>query len=199
MNKIDDTRESQRPTTETISNEAMDMPFYNLAKNRYSERYFSSRQIEKDKLDRILEVGRMSPTACNYQPQRFYIIRNGTEAYEKLKQVTPFHYHAPLVLLVAYDLHDAWTNPGDRYYQNYNSGEQDVTIAATSMMFEAEEEGIHTIWVRGFDSQSVVQIYGLPENIIPVMMLGLGYPNDQAKANPWHYKRMPIENFVKEL
>lgn len=35
--------------------------------------------------------------------------------------------------------------------------------------------------------------------MIPVMLLGLGYPNDKAKANPWHYKRKPIEDFVTEL
>jgi len=34
---------------------------------------------------------------------------------------------------------------------------------------------------------------------VPVMMLGLGYPNDRAKANAWHYKRKPIEDFVTEL
>lgn len=30
-------------------------------------------------------------------------------------------------------------------------------------------------------------------------MLGLGYPNEKAKANGWHYKRKPIEDFVFEL
>ena len=48
------------------------------------------------------------------------------EAMAKLKTVTPFHYNAPLVLLVCYDAGEVWTNPGDRYYRNYNSGEQDA-------------------------------------------------------------------------
>ena len=39
----------------------------------------------------------------------------------------------------------------------------------------------------------------LPEHMIPVMMLGLSYPNEKAKANAWHYKRKPIEDFVFEL
>lgn len=175
------------------------MTFYQLAQNRYSERFFSPKEIEEEKLRKILEVGRLAPTACNAQPQRFYLINKGTEAYEKLKKVTPFHYNAPLVILVAYDLRSVWTNPADHYYQNYNSGEQDATIAATSMMFEAEEEGIHTIWVRGFDSKSVVDIFHLPNHIVPVMMLGLGYPNERSKANPWHFQRMPISQFVKEI
>lgn len=174
------------------------MDFLELAKNRYSERFFDSRPVEQDKLDRILEAGRVVPTACNYQPQRFYVIRS-REALDKLKTVTPFHYNAPLVILVCYDANTVWRNPGDRWYRNYNSGEQDASIAATTMMYEAEELGIHTIWVRGFASQTVADTFGLPENMIPVMMLGLGYPNDRAKANAWHYKRNPIEDFVTEL
>lgn len=174
------------------------MEFQELVQKRYSERFFDPRKIEDNKLSQILEAGRLAPTACNYQPQKFFLIRSA-EAMEKLKKITPFHYNAPLVVLVCYDIEEVWTNPRDRYYQNYNSGEQDASIAATSMMFQAEELGIHTIWIRGFDSKSMVDIYDLPQNMIPVMMLGLGYPNENAKANPWHFKRKPIEDFVSEL
>lgn len=174
------------------------MDFFELAKNRYSERFFDTKPIEQEKLNRILEAGRIVPTACNYQPQRFYVIRS-KEGLDKLKMVTPFHYNAPMVILVCYDANTVWRNPGDRWYQNYNSGEQDASIAATTMMYEAEELGIHTIWIRGFASQTVVDTFDLPENMIPVMMLGLGYPNERARANAWHYKRNPIEDFVTEL
>lgn len=174
------------------------MEFLELAKNRYSERYFDSRPVEQEKIDRILEAGRIVPTACNYQPQRFYLIRSA-ESMQKLKMVTPFHYNVPVMILVCYDLREVWKNPADRYYQGYNSGEQDASIAATTMMYEAEEQGVHTIWIRGFDSKTVVDAFGLPDYMIPVMMLGLGYPNEKAKANAWHYKRKPIEEFVTEL
>lgn len=174
------------------------MEFLELAKNRYSERFFDNRHVEQEKLDKILEAGRIVPTACNYQPQKFFIIRS-EEAMAKLKKVTAFHYNAPLMILVCYDMREVWTNPGDRYYRNYNSGEQDASIAATTMMYEAEELGVHTIWIRGFDSKSVVDTFGLPEYMVPVMMLGLGYPNERAKANAWHFRRKPIEEFVTEL
>lgn len=174
------------------------MDFLELAKNRYSERRFDPRPVEQEKLDRILEAGRVVPTACNYQPQRFYVIRSEA-AREKLKRVTHFHYNAPLMILVCYDLNSVWRNPGDRWYRNYNSGEQDASIAATTMMYEAEELGVHTIWIRGFDSQTVSEVYGLPENIVPVMLLGLGYPTAQSAANPWHFRRMPVEEMTVEL
>ena len=174
------------------------MEFLELAKNRYSERFFDSKPIEQEKLDRLLEAGRVVPTACNYQPQHFYVIKS-EEGIAKLKTVTHFHYNVPVMVLVCYDMREVWTNPGDRYYSNYNSGEQDASIAATTMMYEAEEPGVHTIWIRGFDSKTVVDTFGLPEHMIPVMMLGLGYPNDRARANAWHYKRKPLEAFVTEV
>ena len=174
------------------------MDFLELAKNRYSERRFDPRPVEQEKLDRILEAGRVVPTACNYQPQRFFLLRS-ERARNTLKQVTHFHYNAPLMILVCYDAATVWRNPGDRWYQNSNSGEQDASIAATTMMYEAEELGIHTIWIRGFDSQTVSEAFGLPDNMVPVMMLGLGYPAAQSKPNAWHYQRMPIEEMAAEL
>ena len=87
----------------------------------------------------------------------------------------------------------------DRMFCHYNSGEQDASIAATTMMYEAEELGVHSVWLRGFDARTVSEVFDLPENIIPVMMFAMGYPSDRAKPNPWHFKRMPLERFVTEL
>ena len=172
--------------------------FFELAKNRYSERYYDPRPIEQDKLDRIIEVGRIAPTACNYQPQHFYIIRS-QDGLEKLKKVTRFHYNAPMMILICYDIHKVWKFDMDRNFPNYNSGEQDCSIAATSMMFEAEALGIHSVWVRGFDSKTVTETYHLPDNMVPVILLALGYPNDKTKPSPWHFQKNPVEDFVTEL
>ena len=174
------------------------MTFMELAKNRYSERFFDSRPVEQEKIDQILEAGRIVPTACNYQPQRFYVIRS-EEALAKAKTVTPFHYNAPLLLLVCYDARAAWRNPGDRYYHNYNSGEQDASIAATTMMYEAEELGIHNVWLRGFDSQKVHDAFDLPEGTVPSLMLALGYPSKGSRPHKLHGEREPMEEFVVEL
>lgn len=61
--------------------------FLELAKARYSCRKFASKMIEDEVLNRILEAGRISPTAVNYQPQRVLVIRD-KEAIETLKRQT---------------------------------------------------------------------------------------------------------------
>ena len=174
------------------------MDFLELAKQRYSERYFDSRPIEQEKLDRILEAGRIVPTACNYQPQKFFLIRSET-ARAKQKTVTHFHYNVPLMILVCYDAETAWRNPRDRWYDNYCSGEQDATIVATTMMYEAEELGVHSVWLRGFDSQELAETFDIPKNHIPVMMFAMGYASDMTKPSPWHFQRKPIEETVTKL
>ena len=174
------------------------MTFMELARNRYSERFFDPRPVEDEKLRQILEAGRIVPTACNYQPQRFYVLRS-EEALQKARGMRVSHYNAPLLLLVCYDANAAWRNPGDRYYRDYNSGEQDATIAAATMMYEAEELGVHSVWLRGFDAQTVREVFELPENIIPVMMFAMGYPSEKSKPNAWHDLRMPLDAFVTEL
>ena len=174
------------------------MTFMELAKNRFSERHFDPRPVEQEKLDLILEAGRIAPTAHNYQPQRFYVLRSD-EAREKVKTVTRFHYNAPLFLLVCYDNDTVWRAPYDRMSENYNSGEQDASIAATNMMYAAEELGVHNVWVRGFDAKAVKETFNLPDNMIPVMMFAMGYPSEKSHPSALHFDRMPMERFVREL
>ena len=174
------------------------MTFLELTKARYSERFFDSRPVEQETLDQILEAGRIVPTACNYQPQRIYVIQS-EEALKKARSMRVSHYNAPLMLLVCYDRDEAWRNPSDRKYENYSSGEQDATIAATTMMYEAEELGVHSLWLRGFDSIEVAETFGLPENHVPVMMFAMGYPSDRSKPHAWHFKRYAMEEMVTEV
>ena len=174
------------------------MTFMDLAKERYSERFFDPRPVEEEKLRQILEAGRIAPTACNYQPQHFYVIRS-EEALQKARSLRISHYQAPLLLLVCYDDRAAWRNPRDRRYENYDSGEQDASIAATTMMYAAQELGVHSVWLRGFDSVELAETFALPPYMVPVMVFAMGYPSAESKPNPWHFERKPLESFVTEL
>ena len=60
------------------------MDLLELLKKRYSVRKFDGRTVEKEKLDLILQAGRVAPTAVNFQPQRVLVIES-EEALENLK------------------------------------------------------------------------------------------------------------------
>ena len=169
--------------------------FLELARTRYSERHFSQKPLEAEKMNLILEAGHVAPTGCNCQPQRLYVITS-QEAMKKAIVTKASLYGCPVAILVCYDRDTVWENPGDRCYEHYNCGEQDASIVAASMMFEAEELGVHSLWIRGFDSRDVIEAFDLPENHVPVMMLALGYPTADSHPAHLHWKRKPIEELV---
>jgi nitroreductase len=166
--------------------------FLELAVNRYSLRQFSNAPVEKEKLEKILEAGRIAPTACNKQPQSILVLQS-PEALDKLKKCTRCHFDAPTALIVCYDKTASWKRPFD----NKDHGDIDASIVCASMMFEAAELGLGTTWVCYFDPAAVSREFSLPENIIPSSILPLGYAADGAEPAPMHALRKPSGETVK--
>jgi nitroreductase len=167
------------------------MSFLQLAQKRYSVRQFSNKPIDKQSLDLILEAGRVSPTACNNQPQRILVIES-SEARAKVKDCTPCHFDAPLTLLVCYDKSVSWK----RGYDGDDGGTVDASIVTAQMMLQASELGIGSTWVGYFDPQKIRKAFALPKNYVPIALLPLGYPAADAVPNQRHSEREPLEKTV---
>ena len=155
------------------------MSFMELAKARYSVRKFSDRAIEAEKLEQILQAGRIAPTAKNLHPEKIYVLQSA-EAMEKARQLTRCTYGAPLVLLVCYDEDAAWHSS---QREGYISGEMDASIVTTHMMLQAWELGIGSCWVGLFNDREVAEAFGLPANIHPVALMPMGYPAEDCMPN----------------
>lgn len=172
------------------------MNFLELAKERFSVRKFSDTLIEKEKLDLILEAGKVAPTAANFQPQKIYVIQSD-EALEKINSVCKCIYGAKTVLLIAFDKNLDWKNPNQ---EGIHAGQQDVSIVATHMMLEAWELGIGSCWVNAFSNEMVREAMGLPENEEVVLLLPLGYADTEAKPmEKWHTSYRPDEEVITYL
>ena len=105
------------------------MEFSEVVRERYSCKSYESRQIEQEKLDQILEAGRLAPTAKNLQEQHIYVIQS-EEGLAKIDKLTRCRYGAPTVLLVAFDKNNVFTYPGGKR----DSGIEDADIVATHLM-----------------------------------------------------------------
>ncbi len=171
------------------------MDFYELAKNRYSVRTFKPDPIEDEKLQKILEAGRIAPTACNYQPQKIYVAKS-PEAREKLSAICSCTFGAPVILVVAYDRDRNWKS---HLMPGYESGETDAAIVCTHMMLQAWELGIGSCWVGLFNADQVSQALGLPENVTVSALLPLGYPKDHAKPAHLHDEIRDFADTIEEL
>ncbi|XME01354.1 nitroreductase family protein [Lachnospiraceae bacterium C1.1] len=167
------------------------MEFRELIKKRYSCKKYDGRQVEKEKLDAILEAGRLAPTAKNLQEQRVYVIQS-EENLAKVDSVTPCRYGAPTVLAVAFDKNNVFTYPGEKR----DSGVEDASIVATHMMLAAAAEGVDSCWLNYFDPDKVAEALGLPENEEVLMLLDLGYAAEGTAPLANHDSRKDLSETV---
>ena len=170
------------------------MNFSDVIKERYSCKKFSERQVEEEKLQKILQAGRLAPTAKNLQEQRIYVIRSA-EGLAKVDKLTPCRYGASTVLAVAFDKNNVFVYPGGKR----DSGIEDATIVATHLMLAAKAEGVDSCWINFFDPEEAAKELGLPENEQMLMFLDLGYPADGAGPLAPHGQRKDLKETVSYL
>lgn len=167
------------------------MEFNEVLKKRYSCKKYSSEQVEAEKINAILEAGRLAPTAKNLQEQCIYVVQSD-EKLAVIDKFTPCRYGAPTVIVVAYDKNNVFTYPGNKY----DSGAEDATIVATQMILAAANEGVDSCWVNFFDPDKLAEALGLPENEIILMVMDIGYAADGAAPLPSHESRKPLTDTV---
>jgi nitroreductase len=155
--------------------------FLDLARLRFSVRKFQSEKVRKEDIELILKASHLAPTACNKQPQHIIVI-DTIEGLNQLKKCTTSHFNSPLAFLVCYDEAKCWV----REFDGKNSGEVDASIVATHMMLEAASIRVGSTWVMHFIPEAVREEFSLPNHIIPVAVLVMGYPAMEAHPSPLH-------------
>jgi nitroreductase len=168
------------------------MEFLELAKKRYSARKYDGKKVEEEKLMKILEAGRVAPTAANFQPQRFIVVQ-GEEGMNKLRKCSANTYEAPLVIIVCGDHDIVWK----RRYDNKDFLDIDASIVTAHMMLQAADLGLGSVWIGSFDTAAVKREFNLPDNIEAVSILPIGYASDEPKSPDRHHTaRKPLNELV---
>ena len=170
------------------------MEFNNVLNRRYSCRAFANETVEQEKVDRILEAGRIAPTAVNKQPIHTWAVSD-PETLEAIKGVTRSNYGAPLILVVGCRPDEAWV----RRYDGKNGAEVDAAIVATYLMLAAENEGLATLWVGSFDPELLGEILLGTDGYELVAMINVGYPSAESEPSTMHGERKTIEELVTEI
>ena len=169
------------------------MDFLKLAKKRYACRKYLSRQVEPEKLELILEAGRVAPTGANRQPQRLVVVQS-KEGRERLARCTR-DFGAPTAVIVCADTSEAWT----RKYDGKNISDIDASIVTDHMMLCAASLGLDTLWICMFNPEAVRAEFNLPEHVEPVNILLVGY-GAGIPADPGRHEllRKPLSETVVE-
>lgn len=170
------------------------MDFLTLAGKRYSCKKYSDRVVADEVLNRILEAGRLAPTAKNLQEQHIYIV-DTPEFLAKIDECTPCRYGAPVVLVVAFNKSNVYIYPGGKR----DSGIEDASIVATHLMLGAAAAGVDSCWLNCFDPEKLHAALGLPEDEEILMLLDLGYAAPEGKPLANHFERKPLSETVSKL
>ncbi len=164
--------------------------FETVIRNRTATRKFKEEKVPLDKINKILDAGRLAPTAKNLQPQKIYVAIS-KEALEKIDKVSPCRYGASTVFIVCSDKSIAWSNQNDSTYA------MDACIVATHMMLEATNVGVDNIWIEMFNKQELKKQFHLEEKIEPICLIPIGYKADDYKGNPSHNNRKNLKDIVE--
>ncbi len=170
------------------------MDFYDLVTARSSIRnYESDRPIPEELLKRILNAGRMAPSACNRQPWRIKVVRTP----EMLQKVYPCNARdwiktAPCILIVTGERESAWVRQ-----DGYNSIETDLGIVMDHLVLAAAWEGLGTCWIAAFDKEMLKRALGMKEREELFAFTPLGYPAPNLEIRP--KSRKPLEEIVEFL
>lgn len=168
------------------------MGFLELAKQRSSVRKYRNVPVEDEKIRQVLEAGRIAPSAVNYQPWYFIVVRD-----EALRRQVAMAYkrewilQAPVIIVVCGDHSRAW-----KRFDGKDHCDVDAAIAIDHMTLAAADLGLGTCWICAFDAQIVRDIFKLPEVVEPIALLPLGYPAEPADENRHETQRKPFDEIV---
>jgi nitroreductase len=150
-----------------------------IIKARRSVRSFRAKPVEEWKEKALLDAAMAAPSAGNIQARFFYVVKN-QGIKDKLTRVAlnqGFISEAPLVFVACSDSEMSAMGYGARGASLYAI--QDVTASVENILIAATALDLGSCWVGAFNEDSVSEILGIPENLRPIAIVPVGYPDEK--------------------
>lgn len=152
-------------------------------KTRRSIRKFRPEPIPEKDLLEILDCGRLAPSAGNFQPWEFIVVRE-KEVIEELRKAAfgqELLSTAPLVIVVCADPEKS-SQYGKRGMEYFCL--MDCANATENILLAAHALGYGGCWMGGFNEKEVKGVLGIPERLRVVSMIPLGKPDGPPYIAP---------------
>ena len=175
------------------------MDFTELAKKRQSCRSFDpERTVEKEKLMKILEAARLSPSACNAQPYHVTLCMGEmAKKVEKLTQgmgMNRFATDAPCVFVLSEMPYNKSAAVGSKAMHN-DFRSIDIGTLSAYLTLEATAQGLDTCILGWLDDEKIRALCGLEGNVRLVIPVGYAKKDDPLREK----KRKSMEDFATIL
>lgn len=145
--------------------------------NRFSVRKFKKSTLDPEKLNRILEAGRLAPSAKNRQPWRFVVV-DDPKVKEKISEAAYGQQHVKDAgaVIVACSTNIEYLMPNGQ-----PSYPIDISFAVSFMMLQAGKEGYGSCVITTYNESSVMDTLTLPYSMRVVMLLAVGEADEEPK------------------
>ena len=156
--------------------------------NRASVRDYTDQPVSEEQLSRVLEAGRLAPSAKNRQTWRFIVVED-KELRSRIADAAfgqDYVAQAPVVVALC------TTNIEYRMPNGQLSYPVDLSIAASFMVLQAEHEGLGSCMVTTFREEDVKSMLTVPYSMRVVMLLTIGHPQGTTRRS----HRLPMDRIV---
>lgn len=156
------------------------MDVFTAIAGRRSIRSYKNKEVEEEKIGRIIEAGRLAPSAGNRQEWKFVIARNKENRLKLAKAAYDQNFiaEAPVVIVACATESKAVMPCGEKAYT------VDLSIAVSYMILAAYELGLGTCWIGAFKEEEAKEVLGIPDHIRVVALFPVGYPDQNPAQRP---------------
>lgn len=151
--------------------------FFTVLKERRSIRQFKSNKIDKIIIKKIIDICDSCPSAGGLQSFEIYRVDNQDIKKQIVKAAMDQEFIAKAPLILVFCANPNRSNKYGKKSELFSI--QDATIAAAYAQLTACALGLSSVWVGAFDHEIVSTILNLPNNLIPVAILPIGYKDEE--------------------
>ncbi|MFP4525868.1 MAG: nitroreductase family protein [Bacteroidales bacterium] len=154
--------------------------------HRRSVRQYADKPVEKEKVTRCLEAGRLAPSACNAQPWKFIVVEKpeltkqvAKTARAELLNMNKFADQAPVIIAIVMEPANVTSTLGSKIKRKHYPL-IDIGIAAEHICLQATEEGLGSCMIGWLNEKNVKKILGIPSKRRVPLLITLGYPEKEG-------------------
>ena len=159
------------------------MEFSELILTRQSCRsYDAEREVEDEKIEKILEAARLSPSACNGQPYHLTVCRG--DAARKVASAcmggarNGFLKNAPIMIVISEEPYVERAEAGSKIMK-LNYREMDIGLLSAQITLMAASLSLGSCMIGWFSEEKVQEVSGIDKKVH--LIISLGYPSEDDK------------------
>jgi len=169
-----------------------------LISSRQSDRKYNEIPVDPVKIERILEAGRLSPSACNAQPWKFIVVddrelkaRIAKAASARLVGMNIFVNQAPFLIIIVREEPNLSSKVGSTI-KNKDYSRIDIGIAAENICLQARAEGLGSCMIGWFDEPLLKKLLSIPASKRVELIITIGYSQSAHRIK----RRKPLKEIV---